>query len=190
MRAAMMGAFLLEEILIHFVPSLLAMSVFAVIASGNLQLGLTFGVSSALVLSILIGVPFAIANYQAMQDLPWQPGDRLCEKSQSRTLELSMPASQAFLLCTRALETMPGHRIITSNSITGELVALVGRTTTRSNGEEVSLIVEACAPQSTRVNIQSHTRDRLCILDNGKNLENVLTLTNCLNNHYARDVDK
>ena len=143
------------------------------------QRGLIFGIATGAFFGLGMVLYLGILHKRSVERQGFEITEDTLSVRQNRILFLLQPYDEVFEGCIRALETIEKSEVKTADPSTGKIEATTGWGW-KSWGEKITIEIASSEADLTGVVILSRPKMQTTLTDYGKNLENVETISNFL----------
>lgn len=157
--------------MIFFVTSI-PFGVFMGIFTWNLKAGIYAG----LIFGILMALTLGVINFFATKI---HGGGKNTSVKQAHEIELQLPFNEAYEKCIESIRYIPGGKVTGENYAEGTILGKTG-VNIWTWGDKLALHVEKINEETSKVHVQSRPAVATTVVDYGKNLKNIKTISNYL----------
>lgn len=168
----------MKKVLIIFLVTSIPFGLIMGILSLNPMAGVMAGFSFGFLMALILG----IINIVATKVIG---GDRDTPVKQEKEIELRMPFNEAYKLCKQSILYIPGGKVTYENYVKGIVLGKTG-VNIWTWGDKITMRIEKIDEETSKVHIQSKPAVATTVVDYGKNLKNIHTMSNYLQQHNQK----
>jgi hypothetical protein len=144
-------------------------------------------ISIGIILGVVIAAVFGTLQVRSMEGK--KKADHSYAVHQTREIEIDLPFDEAVVLAKAAVQSINGTSILKETSPHEGVATIAARTglNWETYGEKINLHLERIDADTTLLRIESRPRLRTTLIDYGRNLHNVNTISLYLREHTASD---